>query len=83
MPRAPRRRRSPEPPAAWSDGEVEVRRLQPYEATKAYLCPGCNRLIPPGLGHVVIVPAAAPDLRRHWHRACWERRAERRPRRPG
>ncbi|MFM2114694.1 MAG: hypothetical protein RI908_435, partial [Actinomycetota bacterium] len=34
----------------WSGlyGPVEVRRVQPYEATKAYLCPGCNREIPPG-----------------------------------
>jgi hypothetical protein len=59
---------------------VEVRRVQPYQATKTYLCPGCNRDIPPGLGHVVVVPDEAPDLRRHWHHACWERRAHRRPR---
>ena len=59
--------------------EVEVRRIQPYEATKRYLCPGCNRDIPPGTGHLVVVPIAAPDLRRHWHRGCWDRRATRRP----
>jgi hypothetical protein len=59
--------------------EVDVRRVQPYEATKAYLCPGCNRDIPPGTGHVVAVPREAPDLRRHWHRACWTNRARRRP----
>ena len=23
---------------------------------------------------VVVVPVEAPDLRRHWHRGCWERR---------
>lgn len=57
-----------------SHGPVEVRRVQPYEAVKTYLCPGCNREIPPGMGHVVAVPSEAPDLRRHWHRACWERR---------
>ena len=55
-------------------GEVEVRRVQPYEATKIYVCPGCNRDIPPGLGHYVAIPAEAPDLRRHWHYACWDRR---------
>jgi hypothetical protein len=60
----------------WSGlyGPVEVRRVQPYEATKTYLCPGCNREIPTGMGHCVTVPADAPDLRRHWHHACWDRR---------
>ena len=56
-------------------GEVAVRRVQPYEARKAYVCPGCNRKIPAGTGHLVCVPSDAPDLRRHWHRACWERRS--------
>ncbi len=55
-------------------GEVEVRRVQPYEALKTYICPGCERDIPPGTGHIVAVPSDAPDLRRHWHRACWDRR---------
>ncbi|HLM62787.1 MAG TPA: hypothetical protein VK306_00690 [Acidimicrobiales bacterium] len=62
-----------------SDGEVEVRRLQPYQATKAYICPGCNQDIPAGTGRLVIIPAAAPDLRRHWHHACWRHRHRRRP----
>ncbi len=66
-----------------SDGDVDVRRIQPYEATKRYLCPGCNQDIPPGTGHVVAVPAAAPDLRRHWHHGCWAHRHRRRPGRPG
>jgi hypothetical protein len=55
-------------------GDVEVRRVQPYEAHKTYVCPGCNRDIPPGLGHYVAIPGDAPDLRRHWHYACWDRR---------
>jgi hypothetical protein len=54
--------------------DVEVRRVQPYEATKRYVCPGCHRDIAVGVGHLVIVPRAAPDLRRHWHHACWRRR---------
>jgi hypothetical protein len=61
------------------DEPVEVRRVQPYQATKTYLCPGCNQDIPPGLGHLVVVPLVAPDLRRHWHRGCWAHRAQRRP----
>ena len=64
----------------WDDDAVETRFLQPYQATKTYLCPGCNRDIPPGLAHLVAVPIDAPDLRRHWHRGCWTNRAKRRPR---
>ena len=48
----------------------EVRRVQPYQAGKSYLCPGCNQDIPAGTGHVVVVPLETPDLRRHWHRHC-------------
>ena len=61
----------PTPP---DPGPLEVRRVQPYEATKRYLCPGCNRDIPTGMGHYVVVPLEAPDLRRHWHRGCWDRK---------
>ena len=57
--------------------DVEVHAVQPYLAYKAYLCPGCNRTIPPGLGHLVIVPREAPDLRRHWHRGCWAQETRR------
>jgi hypothetical protein len=58
-------------------GPVEVRRIHPFQARKTYLCPGCSQEIRPGVGHVVVVPRAAPDLRRHWHRSCWERRDQR------
>ena len=62
-------------------GEVlDIRAVQPYQARKAYLCPGCNQDIGAGTGHLVVVPVAAPELRRHWHRPCW---AHRRTRRPG
>ena len=69
----------PNPP----DDEVEVHRIQPYEATKRYICPGCNQDIPSGTGHLVAVPTHAPDLRRHWHHGCWDHRHRRRPGRPG
>lgn len=59
--------------------DAEVRRVQPFEAVKTYLCPGCNQDIEPGTGHVVVVPAEASDLRRHWHHACWAHRDRRRP----
>lgn len=61
------------------DDELEVRFVQPYEAHKAYRCPGCGRDIPEGTGHVVVVPTPAPDLRRHWHRGCWSARHRRPP----
>ena len=60
-------------------GGLEVRPVQPYQATKAYQCPGCNHVISVGVGHLVVVPLDAPDLRRHWHRPCWEHRDRRRP----
>ena len=61
-------------------GDFEVRRIQPYQARKPYMCPGCNQRIDIGLGHLVVVPRLEPDLRRHWHLACWEFRHRRRPR---
>ena len=59
--------------------DLEVRRIQPYQARKTYLCPGCNQEIAAGTGHLVVVPLEAPDLRRHWHHACWLHRDRRRP----
>ncbi|MEZ5141332.1 MAG: hypothetical protein R2726_02255 [Acidimicrobiales bacterium] len=64
----------------FADDEVDTRFVQPYEATKAYVCPGCGRDIPAGTFHVVAVPRRSPDERRHWHRGCWDRRHTRRPR---
>ncbi|MFM7081256.1 MAG: ATP/GTP-binding protein [Actinomycetota bacterium] len=74
-----RKKRSPaakrKAPSMWDGlyGIVEVRRVQPYEARKEYVCPGCHRTIPVGVGHLVCVPHDAPDLRRHWHKGCWDR----------
>ncbi|MBA3303559.1 MAG: hypothetical protein M3R01_05720 [Actinomycetota bacterium] len=61
------------------DEEEEVHRVQPFEARKRYTCPGCNSPIEVGMGHLVVVPRLAPDLRRHWHRPCWAMRDRRRP----
>ena len=49
--------------------------MQPYEAVKAYRCPGCDHEIRPGEGHEVVVPLDAPEDRRHWHTGCWHREA--------
>lgn len=55
-----------------------IRRVQPYQATKLYRCPGCNNEIGIGIGHVVIVPLGRADERRHWHHSCWNRQTTRR-----
>jgi hypothetical protein len=52
-------------------GEDMVTSVQPYQARKRYVCPGCSTWIEPGVGHVVVVPERAADLRRHWHHGCW------------
>ncbi|MBV8959869.1 MAG: hypothetical protein JO087_13965 [Actinobacteria bacterium] len=67
------------PDSEVAEDDVEVRRIHPFQATKYYLCPGCNQDIVPGLTHVVVVPMHDPDLRRHWHTPCWENRHRRRP----
>ncbi len=58
-------------------GELEVRFVPSLRAFKEYTCPSCNRPIPPRTAHYVVVPVEDPDLRRHWHRGCWERRNRR------
>ncbi|OUV00106.1 MAG: hypothetical protein CBC37_05550 [Acidimicrobiaceae bacterium TMED77] len=63
----------------WLEEDVDVRAIQPYQAKKNYLCPGCGRTIPSGVGHLVVVPNNAPDLRRHWHKGCWRNRRNRPP----
>lgn len=65
------------------DDEVEVRHVQPYQATKVYRCPGCDHEIVIGVGHEVVVPLAEPDLRRHWHTPCWRNELRARHRRGG
>jgi hypothetical protein len=57
--------------------------VQPYHARKRYVCPGCQGTIEKGEGHLVVVPEHTPDLRRHWHRACWHRERRRRNGRSG
>ena len=64
---------------AGADDALDVRHVQPYQAVKAYRCPGCDHEIPPGLGHEVVVPRDAPEDRRHWHSSCWHREQRRRP----
>ena len=55
-------------------GAAQIHRIQPYQADKIYICPGCNQEIRPGTGHLVVVPVSDPSSRRHWHSPCWEHR---------
>lgn len=71
---------APDGPDATLDVDpILVQRVQPYQARKTYLCPGCNQNIPPRLGHLVVVPELHPDDRTHWHHVCWPMRHRRRP----
>ena len=65
------------PPTGHLEPEI-VRPIQPYQARKEYLCPGCDGIIETGIGHVVVIPEDTPDLRRHWHHGCWFKERRRR-----
>lgn len=74
----------PAPPGVeGAAGPEAVTLVQPYHARKRYVCPGCHGTIEKGEGHLVVVPEHSPDLRRHWHRACWNREQRRRRGRTG
>ncbi|MDP5228380.1 MULTISPECIES: ATP/GTP-binding protein [Arthrobacter] len=66
------------------DGVWVVRTMTALRAGKDYTCPGCHRLIPPGMSHVVVWEedhifgqAAGISERRHWHTRCWTGRTYR------
>jgi hypothetical protein len=75
-PRRPRRGAFSPRPTFVSDpltGEqAEYQAIQPYQARKEYVCPGCNQEIRVGVGHVAVVPINRPEARRHWHKPCYE-----------
>lgn len=64
------------------DGDWVVRTVSGSAAAKPYRCPGCDQLIPAGVGHLVTWPAGehgSVTERRHWHGPCWDARHRRRP----
>jgi hypothetical protein len=74
------------PRAQPEDTEWVMRRVRGENATKVYRCPGCDHEIPMGQAHVVAWRAdtlAGPELRRHWHSACWQGRHREPSRRRG
>ncbi len=81
------RRRGPAPSPAEQvekrDGTWWVRFITGSTSTKPYRCPGCDQTIPPATPHLVVWPTEPSSFliadpleeRRHWHRACWDRRS--------
>jgi hypothetical protein len=57
----------------YTPDDCEIRHVQPYQATKKYICPYCNNDIEIGLGHEVIVPIEMVEDRRHFHSGCWKK----------
>lgn len=67
-------------PGRLAGEDFNVRDVASGQATKWYRCPGCDQEIPPGVAHIVAWPAdygGRADDRRHWHRNCWGKRADR------
>ncbi len=69
------------------DGEWMVRHVGAGDASRRFLCPGCQQMFG-GIPHVVAWPAdsfggiSGPGGlgdRRHWHTPCWRARNRRRP----
>ena len=57
----------------WVADGWHLRFVQPYRATKVYRCPGCQQEIFPRTLRGGLA-GGEPSQRRHWHKACWERR---------
>ena len=60
------------PVSARLDGFEVQRSVNPG---KRYRCPYCEGFIEPGAAHTVGFPAGRPEVRRHYHTACWTRHA--------
>jgi hypothetical protein len=52
--------------------------IRQVRGEKAYRCPGCQGVIRPDEPHLVVVPEADPESRRHWHMPCWRQERRRR-----
>jgi hypothetical protein len=66
---------------SWRGLDYRVRQVTGSSGGGPYRCPGCDQLLPAGVGHVVAWPAddlEATD-RRHWHATCWQARDRRAP----
>jgi hypothetical protein len=56
------------------EGDFIVQSVPGSQATKRYVCPGCNQHIAVGVAHLVAwSDLDGPDGRRHWHTPCFAR----------
>ncbi|MFN8183036.1 MAG: hypothetical protein U0R23_01285 [Candidatus Nanopelagicales bacterium] len=56
------------------EGDYIIQDVTGGQAGKAYVCPGCNQEIRPGVPHVVAWNRyQGAEARRHWHTPCWRR----------
>jgi hypothetical protein len=62
------------------EGIYRVRKITGSSSTKPYRCPGCDQMIPMATPHTVAWIEHDVESRRHWHNACWAKRAQRAPR---
>ena len=54
-------------------GDFIVQSIPGSQASKQYICPGCNQRIAIGVPHVGWPQHRGVDERRHWHNPCWAR----------
>lgn len=71
----------PEQPSRSLDAPIEYQ-LPGYEvrwntSEREYRCPFCEQVVRVRTRHIVVVPQADVDARRHWHTGCWERELHR------
>ncbi len=62
------------------DGIYMVRKITGSTSNKPYRCPGCDQMIPMATPHTVAWLEYDVETRRHWHNACWLKKAHRAPR---
>ena len=63
-----------------AEGLYRVRKITGSSSSKPYRCPGCDQMIPMATPHTVAWMEDDVESRRHWHNACWQKRAHRTPR---
>jgi len=65
-------------------GEWVTQQIAGAESGKTYRCPGCDQIIASSIAHIVAWEYFGGNLdegvetRRHWHKACWANRMNRR-----
>ena len=66
------------------DGSWVTQVFSGASTKKDYRCPGCDQIIAPGVTHIVTWEYSGGSMddhvesRRHWHKACWANRLNRR-----